>query len=100
MNVGCNAVFLQVAAQDRGIGSGNLFAIEPLQTIVAATFWNGKGEAALAEAERTHHFSILSPFLILVLAHNSKVGHTACHTLWDVVIAQIKHLDGEVTALH
>ena len=100
MNIGYQSFFFEEATQDIGIGSGNLLALEPLQTIIAATFRHSQGETALAEAKRTHHFRILSPFLILVLTDYSEVSHTTCHTLRDVIIAKIKHLDWEVAALY
>ena len=100
MYVGSNTVLLHEPTKDSGIRGGNLLALEPLQACIFLCLGNGQTQTALAETERTDNLCILLTLFILVLSHNTKVCHSCGHTLGNVIITKIKHLYGEITALH
>ena len=100
MDIGSYTVLLHKPTKDSGIRGGNLLALEPLQTGIFLCLGDGKTQTALTETKRTDNLCILLTLFILVLSHNTKVCHSSGHTLGNVIIAEIKHLDGEITALH
>ena len=100
MYVGCYVILLHETTQDGRIACGYLLAFEPLEPCVTASLGHSQREATLAEAQSAHHLGVLGTLLKLVLSHYAQVGHAARHALRDVVVAQVEHLNGEVTALH
>ena len=99
MNVGVDTFLLQETAEDIGVGGGNFLTIEPFQTWVVDTLGDGQTQPALTEAQSRDDLRILVAFHELVFAHHTNVGHTACHTLRDVIITQVQHFEGEVRRL-
>ena len=100
MYVSRNMIGLHESSQDVGIRSCNLASLKPLEARILDGFGNGQREPTATETQRTHHVCLLLPLFELVLSHNSQISHARCHTLRDVIVAQIEHFDGEIAALH
>ena len=69
------------AAQDVGIRSGYLFALEPLQAAVVLTLWHGQRQAAAAEAQTAHDVGPFAARKVVVFAYDAQIGHTAGYRL-------------------
>ena len=100
MDVSLHPVFLHEFFQDIGIGSGYLLAFEPRKAGIIHSLGDGQRKAALAEAQTAYHHGILLSFHKFVFAHDTQVGHSSRHGLRNIVVAQVKHLDGEIGGLH
>ena len=98
--LGTYALLFQEARKDAGIGSGNGFAFEPLQTGILDILGHGQRQTATAEAQSAYDFGIFVLFGILVFAHNTDVGNAGGYGLRDVVVAQEEHFDGEIRRLY
>ena len=95
MDFGFDVLLLEIVLQDVRVGGGHPFSVEPLRPVVARIAGHGQRDAAGTEAQRHHHFHLLLPFSHLVETHNAHVGHPHGHGLWNVIVAQIEHFDGE-----
>ena len=100
VNLDVDAFLFHETAKDVGVGGGYLLALKPLQAIIVFFLGNGKRQTAAAETKTAHDVGLLAPLLKLVLAHYTNIGHATGHTLWNVVVAEIKHFEGKIGRLH
>ena len=100
MDIGIDIVLLHEVAQDVRVRSGNLPAIKPLQSWIINLLRDGKAQTALAETQSVDDLGILATLHELVLTYDTDVGYTRGYTLWDIVIAKVKHFERKITCLH
>ena len=97
VNFCLDAVLVEEVAEYGRIARGNLLAIEPLYALIVDFLGDGQRQTALREAQARDNLGILAALHKFVLAHHADVGHTAGYALRNVVVAEIEHLQGEVT---
>ena len=100
MDMSLHTLLLQPAAENHGVGSGNSAPLQPLRAGILVLLGNGNAQAAAAEAELLHNIGIALALEILVEAHHTDIGHAVGHGLGNIVIAQVKHLHGELAGGH
>ena len=99
LDAGLDALLLQPALQDAGVGGGDALALEPLRTVIVHGLGDGQGDAAAAEAEFLLDLDVEAALLDLVQAHDAQSGGAAGHDLRNVVVAHIEDFQGEVRGL-
>ena len=100
VNVGIDIVLLHELAQDVRIRGSNLLAIKPLQSWIINLLRDGKTQAALAETQSVDNLCVFTTLNKLIFTHNTDVGNARGYALRNIVIAEIEHLQREITCLH
>ena len=96
MDVGIDIILLHKLAQDVRVRSGNLPAVEPLQSRIINLLRNGEAQAALAETQTVNNLCILSTLNKLVLAHDSDICHTRGYALRNIIITKVENFERKV----
>ena len=97
MHLDIDALFLSKFLQDVGVGGSNLLAIKPFHPIVILCLRNSERQAALRESQTLYHIGILATLYEFILAYDTDVSNAAGHTLRNIIIPHVKHLDRKIT---
>ena len=100
VDLGLDTLLVEEMLEDGGIARGNLLAVEPLCALIVYLFGDGQRQAALRESQSRDDVGILAALHELVLSDHTDVGHTTGYTLWNIVIAEVKHLQRKVRRLY
>ena len=100
VDLGLDTLLVEEMLEDGRIARGNLLAVEPLHALIVYLFGDGQRQAALRESQSRHDVGILATLHELVLSDHADVSHTTGYTLWNIVIAEVKHLQRKIRRLY
>ena len=89
VHLGIQMVVGQEFPQYHRVARGNGLPVKPLQTLIVGILGNSQRQSATAETQSRYDFGLGTTLHIFVLAHNTNVGNARCHTLRNVIVAQI-----------
>jgi len=78
------------------IGSSDALTVEIGKAIYHHILGHGQRQPALGESKLLRNGHLPLFFHQQILAHDGDVGHPIFEVLWDVVIAQIEHIEWKV----
>ena len=99
MNIRADTVLVKKPFQDARIRGRYLLPIKPLQSFVVGFLMNSQRETAFAETQPSDDVSFLIALHKLIFSYYTQIGHTSCHALRYIVIAQEKHLYRKISRL-
>ena len=99
MYFGLDVILFQKTVQYIWIGGGNLFPIKPFYTRIVDALGNGEAQPTFAESQMLDDGSIFMPFHKFIFTNHANVGNSTCHTLRNVVVAQVEHFQWEIRGM-
>ena len=100
VNLTVDALLLHELTQDIGIRGGYFLAVKPVYTTIVNLLGDGQRQAALRETKTADDICLLTTFYELVFTYHTNVGHARGYRLGNIVVAKVKHFQGEITGLH